>query len=280
MSGVVFAAVLAAAILHASWNAIAKAIPDQRVTAGLLSVAGLVLGAVGVVILPAPDPDSWPFIGFSSVLQAGYLLLLVRAYRYGEFGQVYPLARGLPPLLVTAFSLAVLGERLTAAQLAGVVVISLALTGLVFAGRVRAAGTGAGIGLAAATGLLIASYTIVDGVGVRRSGDALSYAAWLFLLEGLLVIGVSWATYGRGYVRAAARSAWLGLSGGVLAGAAYGTVLWAQTQAPLALVSALRETSLLFAAVIGTVVFGERFSPIRLAATIAAVAGIALMRVA
>jgi drug/metabolite transporter (DMT)-like permease len=278
MDGVVFGAVLGAAVLHASWNAIAKAIPDQRVTAGLLSVAGVVLGAVGVAILPAPEPDSWPFIAASSVLQAGYLLLLVRAYQHGEFGQVYPLARGMPPLLVTVFSLAVLGERLTAGQLAGVVVVSLALTGLVFAGRVRTAATG--IGLAAATGMMIASYTIVDGVGVRRSGDALSYTAWLFLLQGLLVIGVSWAMFGRGYVRAAAPSVWPGLSGGMLAGAAYGTVLWAQTQAPLALVSALRETSLLFAGVIGTVVFGERFSPVRLVATIAAVAGIALVRIA
>jgi drug/metabolite transporter (DMT)-like permease len=278
MSGSVFVAVLAAAVLHASWNAIAKAIPDQRVTAGLLSFAGMVLGAAGVAILPAPAPASWPFIAASSILQTGYLLLLVRAYQHGEFGQVYPLARGLPPLLVTAFSLAVLGERLTGGQLAGVVVVSLALTGLVFAGRVRTAG--AGIGLAATAGLVIALYTVVDGLGVRRSGHALSYTAWLFLLEGLLVIGLSWAMYGRGYVRAATRSAWLGLFGGVLAGAAYGTVLWAQTQAPLALVSALRETSLLFAGVIGTVVFGERFSPVRLVATIAAVAGIALVRIA
>ena len=272
-----FIAVLAAAILHASWNAIAKAVPDQRVAAGLLSVAGLLSGAVGAAVLPAPDPGSWPFIAVSSVLQAGYLLLLVRAYRYGEFGQVYPLARGLPPLLVTVFSLAVLGERLTVGQLAGVVVVSLALTALVFAGRRPAPATG--LWLAAATGVLITSYTIVDGVGVRQSGHSLSYAAWLFLAHGLLVLGASWAMYGRGYVRAAAPSARLGLLGGVLAMTAYATVLWAQTQAPLALVSAVRETSLLFAGVIGTLVFAERFSAIRLVATAAAVAGIVLVRV-
>jgi drug/metabolite transporter (DMT)-like permease len=278
MGGLVFVAVLGAAILHAGWNAIAKAVPDQRVAAGLLSVAAVVPGAVGAAVLPAPEPAAWPFITASSVLQAGYLLLLVQAYRYGEFGQVYPLARGLPPLLVTGFSLAVLGERLAAGQLAGVIVVSLALTMLVFAGRGRAAGRG--LWLATATGVLIASYTIVDGVGVRESGHALSYAAWLFLLQGWLVLGTSWAMYGRGYLRAAARSARLGVFGGVLASIAYATVLWAQTQAPLALVSAVRETSLLFAGVIGTLVFGERFSRVRLVATAVAVAGIVLLRAA
>jgi len=192
--------------------------------------------------------------------------------------QLRHMARGLPPLLVTVFSLAVLGERLTAGQLVGVIVVSLALTALVFAGRVRSAGPG--LWLAAGAGVLIASYTIVDGVGVRESGHLLSYAAWLFLVEGVLVLGVSWAMYGRGYPRAAARSAPLGLLGGALASIAYGTVLWAQTQAPLALVSAVRETSLLFAGVIGTLVFGERFSRTRLVATAAAVAGIVLLRVA
>jgi drug/metabolite transporter (DMT)-like permease len=276
MAGLVFAAVLGAAVLHASWNALAKAIPDQRVAAGLLAAAGMVPGAAGAALLPAPEPAAWPYLVASAILQAGYLLLLVHAYRYGEFGQVYPLARGLPPLLVTVFSLSVLGERLSGGQLAGVVVVSLALSALVFAGRPLVAGTG--LWLAAATGVVIAAYTVVDGVGVRRSGHPLSYAMWLALLDGALVVAASWAMYGRGYVRAAAGSARLGLLGGVLAAAAYAIVLWAQTEAPLALVSALRETSLLFAGVIGTLAFGERFRPIRLVATIAAVAGIILIQ--
>jgi drug/metabolite transporter (DMT)-like permease len=278
MAGVVFAAVLGAAVLHASWNAIAKAVPDQRVAASLLSMAGLVPSAVVAAVLPAPDPASWPYLATSAVLQAGYLLLLVNAYRYGEFGQVYPLARGMPPLLVTVFALAVLGERIGGGQLAGVIVVSLALTGLVFAGgRPRA---GSGLGLAAATGLVITAYTLVDGVGVRESGQPLAYAMWLFLLQGPLVIGASRMIYGARLWRVAARSAPLGLLGGVLALAAYAIVLWAQSRAPLPLVSAVRETSLLFAGLIGTLVFGERFSPTRLAATVAAVAGIALLQVA
>jgi drug/metabolite transporter (DMT)-like permease len=276
MAAPVLLMVLAAAAAHASWNAIAKAIPDQRAAAGLLSAAGAATGAVGVLVLPEPDRGSWPFIAVSSFLQAGYLLLLVRAYRYGEFSQVYPLARGMPPLLVTVVSVGLLGERLTGGQLAGVLLVSLALTALVFSGgRPR---SGSGLGLAAATGVVIATYTLIDGVGVRHSGHPLSYAMWLFLLQGLLVLAVCCAKFGPGFGPELARSAGPGLLGGFLALAAYATVLWAQTRAPLPLVSAVRETSLLFAGVIGTMIFGERFSVTRLVATSAAVAGIVLVQ--
>lgn len=276
MGGPVFVAVLVSAVLHASWNAIAKSIPDQRVAAGLLAMTGLTAGVVGAVVLPPPDPASWPYLGVSATLQAAYLLLLVHAYRFGEFGQVYPLARGLPPLLVAVASLVLLGETLSAGQWLGVVVVSAALTGLVFAnGRPR---PGTGLGLAALTGVIIASYTLVDGVGVRQSGHAFSYAAWLFALQGTLTLLISRAWYGPGFHRALAGSVRRGLLGGALAATAYAIVLWAQTQAPLALVSALRETSLLFAGVIGVLVFAERFSGTRLAVTALAVAGIALLQ--
>jgi drug/metabolite transporter (DMT)-like permease len=277
VAGPVLGALLVAAILHASWNAIAKLVPDQRVAAGLLGAAGVLPGAVGAAVLPAPDRAAWPILAGSSIISAGYLLLLVHAYRYGEFGQVYPLARGLPPLLIALFSLAVLGERLTAGQFVGVVVVSLALTALVFAdGRPRAT---AGLGLAVATGAVLAVSAVVDGVGVRVSGHPLSYAMWLFLLQGPLAVAACRVMFGAGYWRAMARSARLGTVGGLLAMVAYSTVLWAQSQAPLALVSALRETSLLFAGVIGALVFGERFSGTRLVATGAAVAGIVLVQV-
>jgi drug/metabolite transporter (DMT)-like permease len=276
VGGLIFVAVLAAAVLHATWNAIAKLIPDHRVAAGAMALSGVGVGAVGVMLLPVPLPESWPFLATSVVLQAGYLLLLTRAYGSGEFGQVYPLARGLPPLLVTGVSLAVLGERLSPGQLVGVVVVSLALTTMVFAGGRPRPGTG--LGLAAATGVVIACYTLVDGVGVRHSGQPLSYAMWLFFLQGPLVLATGRVLYGRGYGRTLAGSARLGLLGGSLALTAYALVLWAQSQAPLALVSALRETSLLFAGVLGTLVFRERFSLVRLAATVCAVVGVVLLQ--
>ena len=278
MAPAVFASVIVAAMLHAVWNAIAKAIPDHTVTAGLLGVAGLIPATVGVAVLPAPDMDSWPYIAGSSVPSTCYLFLLVHAYRHGQFGQVYPLARGLPPVLVTVFASTALGERLATGQLLGVIVISAALGALVFAGGspVRAAG----LGYAAAAAVMIAAYTVLDGVGVRASGHALSYAAWRFLIEGVLAVTVSRALYGAGLWRAARRSVGPGLLGGFLGVAAFTTVLWAQSRAPLALVSAVRETSLLFAGVIATLVFRERFSATRAAATVAAVVGMVLLQAA
>jgi drug/metabolite transporter (DMT)-like permease len=276
MAAPVLLLVLVAAAAHASWNAIAKAIPDQLAAAGLLSAAGAAAGAVGALVLPAPNRDSWPFIAVSSFLQAGYLLLLVRAYRFGEFSQVYPLARGLPPLLVSVVSVGLLGERLTGGQLAGVLLVSLALSALVLSGGPPRSGSG--LGLAAATGVVIATYTLTDGVGVRQSVHPLSYAMWLFLIQGVLVLAVCRATFGPGFGPQMARSAGPGLLGGLLAVAAYATVVWAQSRAPLPLVSAVRETSLLFAGVIGTMIFGERFSMTRLVATTAAVAGIVIVQ--
>lgn len=277
MTNAVFATVLGAAVLHASWNAIAKSIPDQLVAAGLLTVVGAVVGGVGVVVLPLPATASWPYAAASAALQAVYLLLLVHAYRHGEFGQVYPLARGLPPLLVAGVSVGLLGEQLTGLQLAGVGVVSLALTALVFSGgRPRA---GSGLGLAAATGVTIAAYTLVDGLGVRESGNPLSYIACLFLLHGTLTLVASRTMYGPGFGRAMTRWAGPGLLGGLLAMVAYGTVVWAQSQASLALVSAVRETSLLFAAVIGTLMFGERFRAMRLAAVVVTIAGLVMVNI-
>ena len=278
MAAGVFVAVVAAAMLHAVWNAIAKGIPDHTVTAGLLGAAALAPAAVGVVVLPVPDPDSWPYIAGSSVPSTCYLFLLVRAYKHGEFGQVYPLARGLPPVLVTLFASTVLSERLSAGQLLGVVLISTALCALVFAGR-SSIGT-AGLGYAVATGAMIAAYTIVDGLGVRASGHALSYAAWRFLIEGILAVTISRALFGAGFWRAARKAAGPGLLGGLLGVAGFTTVLWAQSRAPLALVSAVRETSLLFAGVIATLVFRERFSATRAVATVVAVIGIVLLQAA
>lgn len=278
MSVFVFAVVLAAAVLHAGWNAMAKAVPDRRVAAGLLGVAGLVPSAIGVAVLPVPSPGSWPFIAASSVVSVGYLLLLTHAYHYGEFSQIYPLARGLPPLLVTVFAMVVLGERLGAAQLAGVGIVSVALTALIFTGGRPRPGTG--LGLATATGVMIALYTVIDGVGVRQSGNALSYAVWRFLLESPLSIAASWALFGGGFWRAARQSAWLGLFAGLLAMTAFAAVVWAQARAPLALVSAVRETSLLFSGFIGALVFRERLTAARLSATTVAIIGIALIQVA
>ena len=278
MTLAVAAAVLVAAVLHAVWNALAKAVPDRLVGSALLGAAFVPVAGVGVWFVPAPLPASWPYLVGSAVLQSAYLLLLLNAYRYGEFGKVYPVARGTSPLLVAALSVPLLGDRLTAGQLVGVAVVSSALVGLVFGGGRPPAGSGPGLVLAVATGATIAAYTVIDGTGVRQSGNALSYALWLFLLHGPIVVGVCAVLRGRGLWRGVAGSWPRGLLGGVLSMIAYAIVLWAQTRSPLALVSALRETSVLFAVAIAGLVFAEKITGRAVAATVLAVAGIALMK--
>lgn len=274
----VVAVVLVAALLHAGWNGLAKAVPDRLVFSALVGLVFLTGGGVGAVLLPAPAPASWPYLATSAVLQVGYLLVLTTAYRHGEFGRVYPLARGTAPVLVTAVALTVLGERLTTGQAVGLAAVCGALGALVLlGGRPR---RGDGLGLAVLTGVLIAGYTLVDGVGVRHSGTALGYAAWLFAAQGLVSPVLCRVLAGPALVPALARYAVPGVVGGVLSLVVYAAVVWAQSVANLALVSALRETSVLFAGLIGALFFGERFSPARLAVTALAVAGIVLIEIA
>lgn len=334
-------AVLGSAVIHAGWNAIAKAIPQRLAASALMGVGYLIFGGLWIIAAPLPAAASWPYLAASVVLQTGYLLLLTAAYANGEFRQVYPIARGTAPVLVTAFALAVLGEQLSTWQLIGICLVVAALGILVAVPRPRrggaggAAGTGAGGGggtgaggaagtgaapgagiagddpaaddpaggmpangkpagrdtgtgrlgilLAVATGVVIAAYTVVDGLGVRRSGSAAGYAAWLMLLQGPLLVVVC-----AGLARPRRLIAWirgggaklaiLGLVGGGASVAAYAIVLWAQDRASLALVSALRETSVLAAGIIGTVFFAERFSRKQTLAAIGVVAGIVLMQ--
>lgn len=298
---VVAGAVLGSAILHAGWNALAKAIPHRLLASTLMGTVYLAGGAAWCAIAPFPAAASWPYLATSAVLQTGYLLLLTAAYSQGEFGRIYPMARGTAPLLVTIFSLTVLGERLRPGQLAGIALVVAALAGLVLLrGRPL---RGEGVGLAALTGIVIAAYSLVDGLGVRHSGSAAGYAAWLFAVQGPLLVGTSLALAGPrrliGMLRSpgdraapAAASPRLrsarhrerlivaaGVAGGLLSLAAYAIVLWAQSRASLSLVSALRETSVLFAGLIGTLVFRERFSGRQTFAAVTVLAGIVLIQV-
>ncbi len=267
-------AVLGAAVAHASWNAIAHGIKDRLAAFALIGAGGLVLAVPLLVASPLPAPASRVYLGISVLLHIAYQLLLMRCYRVGEFSQVYPLARGISPVLVTGAAWLLVGERLSGPQLAGVLLIPAGLACLVFIGR--RPGRPALVA-AAGTGLAIASYTMVDGIGVRLSGSATGYIGWLMTLEGV-VIPVAAIAIRRGALAGQVRGVWLvGLLGGLLSTAAYGLVLWAQTHAALALVAALRETSIIIGAVIGSVVFREPFGRPRTAATVLVVAGILLL---
>jgi drug/metabolite transporter (DMT)-like permease len=290
-------AVLGAAVTHATWNAIAHGIKDQMTAFGLIGVGSVAVAVPLVCVVRVPLLAAWPYLLASVVIHVFYNLLLMRCYRYGEFGQVYPLARGTSPLVVTVLAALVAAERPSGWQVLAVAVISSGLALLVLAGRRSVAGVSATTGgadgavaaaatasraallAAGATGLTIAAYTTVDGLGVRLSASPAGYIGWLILLESLCV--PAWAlARSRHSLRGLSRGVLAsGLCAGALALLAYGLVLWAQTKGALAPIAALRETSVIFGAVIGTVVFREPFGRWRIAATVLVAAGVLLLNV-
>jgi drug/metabolite transporter (DMT)-like permease len=270
-------AVLVAAVLHAVWNALAHAIDDQLVGFALIGAAITVVAGGMVLASAAPSTASRPFLVCSVVLHVAYNLLLMRAYRLGEFGQVYPLARGTSPWLVALAGAVFVGERLSITRLAGVVVISVGLGALVFVGGVPTRAARPAIAAAVLTGVVIAAYTTVDGLGVRSAGTVAGYTGWLFLLQGP-VLPLAAVVTRRGQLWRQVRPHLLaGLAGGMLSLAAYGLVLWAQTRGALAPIAALRESSVIIGAAIGALVFGERFGRWRIAATVLVVGGVVLI---
>lgn len=272
-------AVLLAAVLHATWNAIAHRITDALVGFGLLGVAPTVLALGLVLAVPAPAPASWPFLGTSAVLQVAYQLLLMRCYRLGDFGQMYPISRGTSPLVVTVTAAVFAGESLAPARLVGVVVIATGLVCLVLAGGLPDRGQLSAVGAALLTGLAIAGYTTLDGLGVRRAESVAGYIGWLFLLQGPVLPLAAVAIRGRRLWSQVRPHLATGLTAGALSLAAYGLVVWAQAGGSLALVAALRETSVIVGAVIGTLVFGERLGRWRVVAAILVAGGVILITV-
>ncbi len=268
--------VIGAGALHAAWNAIAKYLDDRLAAFALIGVASTLGGGIVLAVTGLPYRASIGFAVASAVIHIGYELALMNSYRLGAFNQVYPIARGTSPLLVALGAYFLADEHLGALPLAGMAILAAGLASLALsAGRLSGSELPA-VAAAALTGLAIAAYTIVDGLGVRRAHDPYAYAGLLFLLMGPVFPVVaafrrrpgSWLT-GPAAVR--------GLLAGVLTLTAYGTVLWAQTRAPLAEVAAIRETSVVFAALIGMWLFAENFGARRIAAAALVAAGIVLI---
>ncbi|MHA1546955.1 MAG: EamA family transporter [Alphaproteobacteria bacterium] len=278
--GLIFA-VLGAAMLHAGWNAVAKSRLDRRYS---ISIVALSSGFVVLPLLPfvaVPAAQAWPWLLASVALHVGYTLLLTRAYRIGDFSTVYPLARGTAPIFVVVAGSLWLGETPPALGLAG---IALLLAGVLLfsqmpGGATLARGRG-GLGYALATAMFIAAYTLVDGVGVRKSGTALGYLVWLTFLEAILIGPiVAWRKNQRHRLTAQIRRDWAWcLMAGIFVVGAYGIVLWAMIAAPIALVAALRETSILFAWLLGVFFLGEKPRRLGGVATLAIIAGVIMVR--
>ncbi|MCX4744257.1 DMT family transporter [Kitasatospora sp. NBC_01287] len=278
--GAVPIAVLTAAVLHATWNALAHTIKDKLVGFALIGVAFTAVAAVAVCFTPLPAPAAWPFIAASTALQTAYQALLLQTYRLGDFGQLYPIARGTSPLLVAVASTTVLGRPLSGGGVLGVLVICLGLAGLALAdglpGRAQLPSLAAAVG----TGVMIASYTVVDGIGVRHAGTVSGYLAWLYLCQGPVLPLAALALRGRALVAQARPFLLRGLTGGTLSLLAYGLVVWAQSRGDLATIAALRETSIVIAAAIGALVFHEPLGRRRIGASATVLAGIAVLELA
>lgn len=272
----IVAAVLLAALLHATWNAIAHGIGDRLAGFALIGIAYTVVSAPVTLAVDVPTAQAWPLIVASAAVHALYQLALLTSYRLGEFSQVYPFARGTSPLVVIAVTTGLLGQALAPAELIGAVVVSLGLLGFALVGGIPTRQDMPALASALLTGLLIATYTIIDGFGVR-STDMLGYAAWLFLLQGPVMPVVGFVVRGRQFGPQLRPFVRTGLTGGAVSLAAYGIVLWAQTAGALGPIAALRETSIVFGAVIGAAVFGERLGTARAVAAVVVVAGIVLI---
>jgi drug/metabolite transporter (DMT)-like permease len=269
--------VLFAGVVHAAWNAIASRIEDPLLAFALIGLTETAVAAASLAIAGTPAGAAVGFAAGSAAVHVAYTYALLHSYRLGGFGRAYPLARGTSPLLVAVGAWFLADEHLDALQLAGVGTIAAGLFSLVFVGGRPQRDDWPAIGAALLTGGTIAGYTVLDGLGVRHAGNPLGYVALLFVLQGPVVaIIAAVALRGRlrqsrgGDVRA-------GVSAGLLSMLAYGIVVWAQTRGPLALVSALRETSVISAALISTLVFKEPYGRRRIGPAVAVVAGILLI---
>ncbi|KOV56123.1 membrane protein [Streptomyces sp. AS58] len=272
----VTAAVLAAAVTHAGWNAIAHRITDKLVGFTLISGGGLLIGLAAVPFVAFPAA-AWPYLFTSAAIHIVYYALLMRSFRLGDFGQAYPIARGTAPLVVTALAAVFAHEVPDGWAAAGIALSCAGLTGVALWGLRGRRPDWPAIGAALATGATIAAYTLVDGLGVRASGSPLGYIAWLMALQGSLIPAYALYRWRAEAPRLLAPFARLGLLGAAMSVAAYALVLWAQTEAELAPIAALRESSILVGAAIGAVVFKERFGLPRMAAAGLLVIGIGLI---
>lgn len=270
--------VLFAALMHAGWNTIAKRGSDGLVAMALIKVPNMIAAAAVLAFVGLPGAACWPYLLGSTVATGFYFYFLINAYRIGDLSVAYPVSRSIAPILVLGLSLAAVGETPTLAGVAGVAVISLAILAI---GLQRGATREHYQTLlwAAGVGVTIAVYTVLDGLGARVSGTPVAYVALLNISTGVLVCVAAVRHRRRGLLEALRRDWLRGTVGGVMMLATYTIVVYALTLAPMALVAAVRESSVIFAAIIGAVMLREPFGARRIAASTAVAAGIAILAV-
>jgi drug/metabolite transporter (DMT)-like permease len=279
MDAFVFAAVLIAAACHAGWNATIKGGLDPLATTVLISIGAAIVGAALLPVVGLPAGAAWPWCGASVLIHLFYFAALIESYRAGDMGQVYPIARGSAPLMTAIVTTALVGERLGLAGWSGIIllvagVMLLSLRG----GRDLTRLDRKAVGFALFTAVTICAYSVVDGLGARHAGSANAYSVALFVGIGPVMVIYALARRGREVIPAMRRHWRLGLAGGTLQLGSYGIAIWAMTVAPIAIVAALRETSVLFGALIAIVFLKEPLRAGRVAAALMIVAGLTLIR--
>ena len=270
--------VLLSALLHATWNAFLHLSEDRVWLLGMMAIPYIAVSAVGVIVLPLPEPAAWPYIFASVVLEFGYLLALIRAYKSGDFGQIYPIARGLSPMLVFVGALVFAHESLKPLAAIGVALVSLGIVSLAFRRGMRFSGES--VPFALLTGFFIATYSVVDGIGARVAGNGMSYIMWVYLIWNVPQFVLAW--HWRGGVKGLfiERDKVLkGILAGVLALSAYCLIIEAYRYLPIAMVSALRELSSIFAVLIGWIVMHEKLTARRIVACALVTLGAVLIRI-
>ncbi len=280
MSTTVFIIVLLAALLHAFWNAVVKGGSDKLLNMIAVVLGHMPLALIALIFVDAPAPDSWPYLIIGVLLHAGYQLFLVHAYRVGDLTQVYPIARGSAPLLVTLVSVLFLGVSLSLLQLLAILTIAAGIMSICLVKQqdgVRNHGTA---GLALITGCFIAAYSLVDGVGARLASTSLGYYSWLAIGNTVVMLIASLFMRKGILVEVVKSRKTVLIVGGGASYIAYALVIWSFTQAPIALVTALRETSIVFALMIGVLHLKERLNLVKVLSTMTTITGAVMLRFA
>ena len=265
--------VILSAIAHATWNAMMKSAGDRTLTMIAIRAVGLAIGLAALPFVDWPDAAGWKWLAATSVVQFAYYALLIRSYNIGDMSVVYPLSRGLAPVLTTVAAFLFAGDLLGAGHLAAVALISLGIMVLSF----RSGASGAAVGFALATGASVAAYSFLGGMGVWAAGTVLGFQACLEIVNGCGMVGFAMATRRRAFSAYVVENRWMCLLAGLMSVVGFVAFLIAAKVLPLGPTTALRETSVIFGALIGTLVLKESFGPRRIVAATLVVAGIAVL---
>jgi len=278
MDFVVFGVVMIAAALHATWNALVKGGSDKH-----LSMAAVALGRVPIAIallpfIALPNFESLPYIFTGIVLHVGYQLFLLASYRTGDLTQVYPIARGVAPILVVIILFVFLGTQIKPIELYAVITIGLGIMSLSLVRQKDGLRNPKAVMLALITGCFIASYSINDGLGARLAGTALGYYVWLTIGNAVIFTTIMWFKHPAAIKKIPSNAKHLFLFGGTASFIAYALVIWSFTQAPIPIVTAVRETSIIFAILIGVFFLREKLDLAKLFSTFVTFFGVALLK--